>query len=408
MAPGGTGGVEQFGTRVRWGLGCLWAVGICGVLAGTGLVMSILIHPHHGDHHRVAPVQMGEDFYDYASLIDTEPNEHVLEALQRPFLDFVMKPNARAADRKKLENPEHWDERFYMHTSASVQQHAGSWAFFIRLEAVADDYAKTLTELRDKGIPEIAAAIPYAESQYRSSSQSRACAKGPWQFMPETAYRVGQDSSSNFQVTDCKLKGDGGIWSPTARAVPPLKERVYADLSQGAGRMHCRIIKCRIDNRADLALSTGAAAFTLGEVWSDERIRESGAAVQIMLLSHKTGYHDERFGQRRKTNVLQSLKIWQKNVEEDEWAQFYGDNIKCDSPHVSGGMGRCGGKFSAETQHYAYPIVAVHMLAACYYGQNHGQRQPFAAYAQYSAGDGYCNALNIPSKEEVLARRGRH
>jgi len=383
-----------------WFVGCLFMMAMASV---TLIMIAVLINVRTVD--KLGPVAEGDDMYDYASLNDIEIDENLLEGLQQGFLDFIMKPNADAAGRKKLENPEHWDDQFYQYVAASVQQHVGAWAVFRRLDAIVDDYALVTSEMREANLPDVMAAIPYQESRYRPDLTSRACAAGYWQFMPEVAYRVGRDSDVTFKVKDCKIKGVDQTREPTSTASPPIKQRIYLDITQGIEKMKCRIKSCRVDHRRDLEKSTQAAAYALRETWDDGDLADSGANVQITILSHNAGYDDSRFGQRRKTNLKPAYKTWRKNAEQDEYQNFYGENIKCDTPHEGGGLARCGGKLPAETQHYAYTIIAQHLVAVCYYGLNYSDKKEFKAWANYTKGSGYCTSLNVPTSQEVQTKK---
>ena len=119
-----------------------------------------------------------------------EVEEEVLDGLRGPFMDFVVRPNAEAASDDSLKEERNWDMRYFEFVSRSVVMHAQSKAFWARLEQVKDDYAYVVQELQAADLPEIFAAIPYHESQYRSSNQSPACAEGYWQFQPEVANRM--------------------------------------------------------------------------------------------------------------------------------------------------------------------------------------------------------------------------
>ena len=92
-----------------------------------------------------------------------------------------IRPNAEAASDDSLKEERQWDMRYFEFVSRSVVVHAQSKAFWARLEQVKDDYAYVVQELQAADLPEIFAAIPYHESQYRSSNQSPACAEGYWQ-----------------------------------------------------------------------------------------------------------------------------------------------------------------------------------------------------------------------------------
>ncbi len=384
-----------------WFVGCLFMMAASSV---TVILAAVAITVVQVDE--LGPVKPGEEMYDYAALDEIELDENLLEGLQAGYLDFVMKPNAELSGKKRLENPEHWDETMYEYVTASVQQHIAAWRYFKRLDAVVDDYAIVTGMLRDEGLPEVLAAMPYQESQYRAKNQSFACAKGYWQFMPEVAYRVGRDSGLPFKVKDCTIKGVEQPWSPTTATFQGYKNSPYIDLTQGREHPKCRIKSCRYDDRINLEKSTAAAMFTLKEAWNDGELAESGAAVQITILTHNAGYNDARFGRKLKTNLLPAYKRWRKGQEEEDYHRFYGENIKCATPHEGGGGKRCGAEIPAETQHYAYSIIAQHLLAVCYYGLNYDDKKEFKAWGNYTKGKGYCTALDVPTATEVRNYKG--
>lgn len=47
------------------------------------------------------------------------------------------------------------------------------------------------------------------------------------------------------------------------------------------------------------------------------------------------------------------------------------------------------------------------MLAVCYYATNYGSQAPFNRWRDYIRGDGYCTRLQVPTQEQVAARKGR-
>ena len=56
-----------------------------------------------------------------------------------------------------------------------------------------------MDSLRDAGLPEVFAGIPFQETQYDKTAVSSVCAAGIWQFMPETANRY------KLEVKNCKV-----------------------------------------------------------------------------------------------------------------------------------------------------------------------------------------------------------
>jgi hypothetical protein len=264
----------------------------------------------------------------------------------------------------------------------------------VRLEEIVDDYAYVLTELRDAKLPDAFAAIPYWESSCRAEARSFLCAQGYWQLMPEVAHRM------NVEVKDCKLRGSDTLWSPVD-IVPAMLVKMNAPYVDPEGPS-CRIQGCAIDERKDLQVSTRAAVSLLAEAWDDPVLRDSGAAVQLTILSHHAGYDDSRFydGREKRTNIKTAYQRWLANSGSTKGRSptVYGDNIKCSAPNVDEW---CGSVFDPATQHYAYNILAEHILAVCYYAMNYDDLPVFKTWKDYVVGDGYCLRIDVPTQEEV-------
>ncbi|NCG17777.1 MAG: hypothetical protein GWP91_02025 [Rhodobacterales bacterium] len=381
-----------------WFLGCTFFMSSATAVAVL-LVGSILLLDR--DVADLGPQEPGYDLYDSVDLSTSPPSTELLEGLHRPFYEFVMAPNSVAAGAKGvgLDKAENWDQVFLQYTTASVEQHVKAWNVFRRLDAIRREYGSVVTQLRAAGLPEVFAAIPYQESRYKPSYPSEVCADGYWQFMPEVALRVERMGKIPFKVRDCRFKGTEVKWSPQLLTPPrnAMKNAEYMD--EGV----CRITSCDVDDRTDLAKSTAAAIYTLGEAYNDPTLRQSGALVQLTIASHNTGYDDSRFGVKKSTNVLPAYAAFVKSAGAKQGSNFYGSSIRCGS-HLD--SGRCGSVLMGQTQHYVYPIVAQHLIAVCYYAQNYGEDTAFKPWNVYTRADGYCRQFKIPSKAEVLRNKG--
>lgn len=401
----------------------IWMVGCVGfVVAIIAVVLVIVgINPLlQVEVEKLGPIEKGEEYYESVKLDDVEIEEHVLEGLQEGFRRFVAKPSAEAADAagatsvKQITDPSLWDDRFFQYTSASVAKHVKSKSFFRRLDAIRKPYAQVIQQLRDADLPEVMAAVPYAESRYRPELQSWACAKGYWQFMPEVANRLNVRNGVDMKVKDCKLsKPDGStfLWTPTALTPPNKvkKNAIYVDRLSGLEVPNpklCMIPErggCRVDDRADLERSTAGAIVALKEAWDDETLAASGSVVAATILSHNGGYNDLRYGIKKSYNVLPAFKTWSKSKPEDQHHLFYGENIKSPDGH---GNKFFGSRIHPQTQHYAYSIVSQHLLAVCYYGKNY--EADFEAFRRWETVlDGYCTKFAIPTRETVKQWGGR-
>ena len=349
----------------------------------------------------LGPIDEGKEYYDFVdTTVPVAPE--LLDGLNQPFHDFVMAPNATAADWPELERPKNWDKRFLNYVTHSTDYHRKARAFWKRLDDIESDYAYVVKEMREVGLPEIFAAIPYQESTYHASARSPACAVGFWQMLPEVANRAG------VVIRDCRMRGlDGKPWSPTA-IVPVrgvMKNAPYIDPTQ-PDATKCRITGCDVDQRADLAASTRGAIELMKEAWGEALIRDSGAAVQLTILSHNVGLDNAAIdhGSTNYINILPAYKRYLAGTKQARAPDYYGENITCTTqmPGSENYNKLCEGTLAYHAQHYAYNIVAQHFLAVCYYGTNYGSKEPWNTYRDYVKGDGYCTAFDVPTRDALL------
>ena len=395
------GGVGQIvsSTAPFWFFGCSFLM----ASTASGLILAIgLFYWLIPDFKPIGPVEPGVEFYD-SVVVDESLDMSLLEGLEQPYYRFVMEPNMRAAGGRSRgwEEPAQWDQRFLQFVTASVERHAQSWSFFRRIDAVKNEYSKVVLALRREGLPEVFAAIPYQESRYNASITSEVCAEGYWQFMPEVAHRLNKREGLPFRVANCKFRGSKSVnWTPTEYAPPPSVRRnaTYIDGDK------CIIDRCDIDDRKNLERSTNAAMFTLKEAWNDPLFASSGSAVQLTITSHNAGYDDSRFGAkfRKRFNVRPAYKAYVDKNGTEQGRLFTGANIRCRTWNE---RSTCNAAYMAETQHYAYTIVAQHFLAVCYYAKNYGSDPAFSQWAFYVGSEGYCNKFKIPSREDVARKR---
>jgi len=401
----GAGTIDATGGRPWWFLPSLLAITL---LTTVGVIVSQLgiLKPKAPP---LGPEADGEERYQrftYAEMKKANLEGLSGEGIDQAFDAWVMRPNVDASGHEQLSLPQNWDPVFLQWTTAAVAWHARAWRFWGRLEGAESEYRTVVRMLRDAGLPEVFAAIPYQESGYTASANSPVCALGWWQFMPEVALRA------KMKVSSCHFR-DKTVWSP--KGVIPvkgvLKNAPYVQRTPDSVR--CKITRCDVDQRTDLDLSTQGAIELLSEAWNDPELRQSGAAVQATILSHNAGYDDARFsekkGERRPMNILPAYRrhLAKEKVEFDP--HFYGKNITCIGDEVHDIMqtnNRCDGVLANQTQHYAYSIVAQHILAACYYGKNYGSEKVWSDYRSLTIGDGYCTTLTVPTSAEVKKRTG--
>lgn len=345
------------------------------------------------------------DGYDHYATIDIqeEVEPSILNGFQGPFEDFVMSVNHEerqaqgATDIADLSsNPDQWDSAFYQATLNSVKRISKWHEFWRILDKVKEDYATVVLALRDKKVdmPEVFAGIPFQETQYNPKLMSTVCAGGIWQFMPETANRMG------LEVRECRLGLTGKTWSPQEKA-PPYRVRTAKYLSVDAdGKVSCRIGNssagsyCKVDERIDIAKSTAAAMALLKETFNDGSLAGSGSLVQATILAHNAGYNDSPYLNKIKySNVLPAYQVYMKRKKKGNGIRFYGDNLCPDIEKDP--ESKCGSVLPAETQKYGYRIVAQHLLAVCYYAKHYGSFEAFAPYQQKYL-NGYCKEVTIP------------
>lgn len=346
------------------------------------------------------PVAEGREYLPYVKAADIQKVEiSTLEGLSQGFDDFVMKHNAKSSGDRSLRDPANWDQVFYKYTITSMKLHNQGRSFYRRLEEIKDDYAFVVSELKKANLPTVFAAIPYWESRYRPDLQSYVCAKGYWQFMPETGFRMG------LRINNCKLKG-GGVYTPKRMAPPAgiLRNAPYVN----ATGPFCRITRCDADERMELGPSTRAAIDLLKESWEHPTTQESGAGVQMTISAHNAGFDDSQFngGKKKYANILLAYQRHLKSARLQRDPNFYGTNIKCDptqmDPHAVGTTFKtCGGVMPNQTQHYGYNIVAEHLLAVCYYTSNYPNDPAFKEWGAYLLDGGYCTKIQTPTLDSL-------
>jgi hypothetical protein len=233
----------------------------------------------------------------------TPVDPRLFEELDQGFYASVMAPNAEVADWPELATDKAlWDTRLHDMVARSMKAHLQQWPFWRRLDAVRTDYASVVRVLRERHLPEVLAAIPYYESQYRAEARGMDCELGHWQLLPEVGLRAG------LAIRNCHFSDTPTTWTPTAR-VPVV------GVHDNAPYMHegrCRITRCDQDERADLARSAPGVAGQLAEAWNDPVLRASGAAVQLVISSHNAGYDNARQpgGTTNLANVLPAYQAW--------------------------------------------------------------------------------------------------
>ena len=357
---------------------------------GSLLDLSVILAPEGEGDPRLTSVRIPA--LPAEAVDGAATTEALTRAFEQPLFDFVMEPNAEISERSSLRQAENWDQALVADIDAASAERLGQPAFFTRLEEVVDEWATVLGAVRAAGLPEVISAIPYAESRYEREHQSSACAKGYWQFMPETAHRMQRTVGVILRVEGCRFDDDPSVsWSPTADTVGPFSKAPY--LRDGACRIRARR-GCAVDDRTDLAASTAAAVAELALAWQDADILDSGAAVQLTIASHNAGYDDGRFARSRRYNIRPALLAWREHHEDALLPAFYGQQAGC-------GEGEdCDRLLHPETTDYVVNVLATHLIAVCYYALNHSDVDAFSPWSRYQGG--YCRDLGIPSAAGVV------
>jgi len=372
--------------------------GVVGVGVVLALALGVLLYALR-PQVEVVPLDGKEIVYDFAEVEESSlvKSRAARKDLEAAWETLVVRPSADQADahgRTDLEDRlkrKHWDEVAFRRFVASAEKHGSSLAFYRRVHEVRELYAQVLTQVEQADLPQALAAIPLTESQYDPNATSSVCAKGFWQLMPETAIGAGA------QVVDCALSkptGETVTWSPSGRTPP--RNAVYIDRS--SGEPTCSLGRCRIDDRTRLEPSTAASLRTLSKAWNDADLATSGSAVVLTILSHNAGYFDRPLGVPRPTNIRPAYNRWRRGVPEQDWHRFYGQNLLCEGGHAEL-SDTCGGQLVAQSQHYAYTVLAQHLVAMCYLGRNYPDDPAFIGWADRARRDeGPCSRFRVPDK----------
>lgn len=403
--------------KVDTGRGIPWwlipsMLGIFGAFAMT-MLLGIFVY-YRTQAEPIGPVVEGEESYDLREQLDemltAETSKDVkidssaYKGVEAGFEIFVMAPNAEAADWKELKTDQKlWDKSLLDWVKRSVTIHAMGWRFWQRLDAVVNDYAYVLEQMRIAGLPDVMAAIPYQESNYKGDIKANlVCALGWWQFLPEIA------NQAEIPIKNCQILGQTEPWNPgKSPPIGVLKHAVY--INKASTNYGCLIKSCEVDQRPDLSASTKGAARLLGKAYADPNFRASGAAVQMVIASHNAGYDNSPYlegNQKNHVNMRWAYEDWRNKTKKTSprTPNFFGENITCTTADSSEGYNpnrRCDGVLGIETQHYVHLIIAQHLLAACYYGRNYPDVPAFKAYAELVVGEGYCRSFKIPERDEV-------
>lgn len=355
------------------------------------------------DVKRLGPIREGTETQDFtetfAATFDEVADRELYEGVEQMYRDFVMDPNARAAGDDTLRDAKaRWDRALLIRVTRAEKSFATSRAVWRMFERAREDYAYVLARLREEGYPDVLASIPFQESGYHSHPTSPVCGKGYWQFMPETARRVG------LAIDQCRIPGRPRPWSPTLLA-PPMNAYRNAEY---VGEKGCLIDFCTPDERVSLEASTAGALTLFREAWNDQELRASGSLVQATIAAHNAGHDDRehRDGVVSKTQIGPGYRAWRAANPAAPTTTWFGQNLTCETKadyEKVGPNSTCGGVLARETQWYVPHVLAYHALAVCYYGKNYDDEDIFSVYAQYTRESRYCTELGVPTPADLRA-----
>ena len=432
-----SGGVRQIAMKTLpiWFVGCMSMM----LVSGASVVCAAILWSGPPEQLVLAdlPEAQQREFYDEVDPQSSELVKSKLNGFNRAFEHFVANPNANQAkkvgnrnDISVITDPKTWDVELFKRVVASFEAHVRTPIVLKRMNEIKSEYAKVLEQVDREGLPHVFAAIPYLESRYRPIETSHVCALGWWQLMPEYGNRASRFLDLNYKVSGCPLQNpDGSFRDYTPdRAVPdvpvcPKAEYTKPDPKK-AGKCKCAIISkrrrnkgvCNVDFRDDLTKSTTVSLKTLGAAWNDTEIAESGAAVQIAVLSHNAGYDASNYGYRDRKgrrvpkyhNLRASYHRWKKKQSRSDFHKFYGANLQC--PKKDGDTKETTkaclkkGVLLPRLQHYGYPILGQHLVATCFYAMNYSSDSDiFRKYrTEFVDPPGeYCNLLKIKTVSEL-------
>lgn len=390
--------------RIPW-----WFIpGLASMAFGTlGVIALLVLVIAQTAPEPLGPKEDGKDYYEYGDVFSVADVDAGLRAANTGdgFKDFVTSINADLAGDPALISPEKADPTLLTFVTRSQQMYIGGWAFWRRLDDARGTYGMVLAKLRRARLPEVLAGVPFQESGYKAEAKDLIlCARGLWQFQPEIAYRNG------LTVKGCHNSRTGGtLWEPTMKAlpVPAITKAEYVLNGK------CAITSCDVDERLDPERATDAAIENFKVPWADKDFRASGAMVQMLIATHNAGYDDEAYRvppKRSRTNIRVAYTEFLTSNNKTRAPDFIGLNITCNNPaqmikeNIESINDRCGSYLPAVTQTYVPYVIAQHLLAVCYYGKNYADLPEFAPYAKYTVG--YCDAIKVPTAEEVQAWKG--
>lgn len=336
----------------------------------------------------------------------------ILALLVEPSLEAAEAAGASPEEHGLTRDPATWDGVLVGTLKGQVDDLRGALrkgrrhAEFATFHDRGGEYLRVVEILREAGLPEVLAGIPYVESRYRSSAESGCCARGIWQFMPEfgARYRALEGFGAEYDVRACVLEDAplGRPFTPIRKAPPPQACRRGAYI----GLDGCNLGRCEADFRVVNDLATRVAVSEFRRVLEDPQLARSGAVVPMIIASHHTGYHDALWEPERykPKNVLLAYRKWLEDVDDTvPTSRFFGDVYRCDDRRtdVDGCGEECDRYLCSATQRYVPKVVFAHLMAMCWFATHEPDHPVALPWAPYARDGGFCTTLDLPSPDLV-------
>lgn len=314
------------------------------------------------------------------------------EILERPYYDFIMSINAEQSEDRKLRKRIHWDSLLYQDVVDTVEKLSTKSTLYSGFDRSWKEWEIVLLEMQKANLPEVIAAVPWAASFYQPEFQSSRCAKGIWQFMPETAARALMHYDISLDVKECQfLDEPETVWSPDVKIAASQQSKYLRN-------DRCRIPSkkgCAVDQRSDVHKSTLVAKAMFLDAWKEPLIQNSGMAVELTILSHFQGLDDRKFQQKNPPSVIPKLEQWKEQYSSTD--KIYSDQFACENESRSDQ--NCPSFFQPWAREALVQTIAAHFLAVCYFSKNYSDFEAFRKWKPYQ--EGYCSYLSVPSIKDV-------
>ena len=143
---------------------------------------------------------------------------------------------------------------------AAHSVNASYWKFWPRLSKVLPTWNRVEAMFRADGLPEVYAAIPYAQFAYHTrASHPRSPRAGLWEMLP---------GQGGLQMLQCQIRGvDHLVFNPTQEDLWNPRSNAY------------ETPVCAVDERMDVDRATAVAIADMKVTWDEERAHPREAAA---------------------------------------------------------------------------------------------------------------------------------